>query len=153
MSSTTGSSDKTVLDLYEHYRKKHPQFSASITPEPFNFSRSINRGLRAAKGEHYLILNNDVEIVDPGWLKEMVACLAYEGTGIVGAKLLYPNDKIQHAGVIVGFGGLAGLLVHEQTQGIRRSDEQATYPQLDDLRDRCGDANFRRLRRSNRDVR
>lgn len=103
-----GSSDKTVLDLYEHYRKKHPQFSASITPEPFNFSRSINRGLRAAKGEHYLILNNDVEIVDPGWLKEMVACLAYEGTGIVGAKLLYPNDKIQHAGVIVGFGGLAG---------------------------------------------
>ncbi|MBB4570509.1 glycosyltransferase family 2 protein [Rhizobium leucaenae] len=103
-----GSSDQAVLDLYEHYRETRPAFSASITPEPFNFSRSINRGLRAAKGEHYLILNNDVEIIEPDWLKEMVACLAYEGTGIVGAKLLYPNDKIQHAGVIVGFGGLAG---------------------------------------------
>ncbi|WFU10121.1 glycosyltransferase family 2 protein [Rhizobium sp. CB3090] len=103
-----GSSDKAVLDLYEHYRKSQPAFSVAITPEPFNFSRSINRGLRAAKGEHYLILNNDVEIIEPDWLKEMVACLAYEGTGIVGAKLLYPNDKIQHAGVMVGFGGLAG---------------------------------------------
>ncbi|MEF0939159.1 glycosyltransferase family 2 protein [Rhizobium sp. BR 362] len=103
-----GSSDKAVLDLYEHYRETRQEFSASITPEPFNFSRSVNRGLRAAKGEHYLILNNDVEIIEPDWLKEMAACLAYEGTGIVGAKLLYPNDKIQHAGVIVGFGGLAG---------------------------------------------
>lgn len=103
-----GSADKAVLDLYDHYRRTYPRFSATITPEPFNFSRSVNRGLAAATGEHYLILNNDVEIIEPGWLKEMVTCLAYEGTGIVGAKLLYGNNKLQHAGVIVGFGGLAG---------------------------------------------
>jgi len=103
-----GSADKAVLDLYDHYRQAYPQFSATITPEPFNFSRSVNRGLGAATGEHYLILNNDVEIIEPGWLKEMVTCLAYERTGIVGAKLLYGNNKLQHAGVIIGFGGLAG---------------------------------------------
>lgn len=103
-----GSADKAVLDLYDHYRRTYSQFSATITPEPFNFSRSVNRGLDAATGEHYLILNNDVEIIEPGWLKEMVTCLAYERTGIVGAKLLYGNNKLQHAGVIIGFGGLAG---------------------------------------------
>jgi GT2 family glycosyltransferase len=61
-----------------------------------------------ASGEHLLVLNNDVEVIDTDWVKEMVSCLAYTGTGIVGAKLLYPNETIQHAGVIVGFGGLAG---------------------------------------------
>ncbi|MDE1992223.1 MAG: glycosyltransferase family 2 protein, partial [Rhizobiaceae bacterium] len=103
-----GSSDQAVLDLYDSYRARHQNFSATITPEAFNFSRSVNRGLSAAKGDHHLILNNDVEVIEPGWLKEMVSCLEFTGTGIVGAKLLYPNDKVQHAGVIVGFGGLAG---------------------------------------------
>src|SRR5690606_26498333 len=79
-----------------------------IEQEEFNFSRSVNKGIAIAKGEHFLILNNDIEVIDTDWLKEMVSCLAFDGTGIVGAKLLYPNNKIQHAGVIVGFGGLAG---------------------------------------------
>ncbi|MFK0163906.1 glycosyltransferase family 2 protein [Rhizobium sp. NPDC090279] len=103
-----GSTDQSVLDLYDHYRRSEPRFSASITPEAFNFSRSINRGLNAATGEHYLILNNDVEVIEPDWLKEMASCLAYDKTGIVGAKLLFSNDKMQHAGVVIGFGGLAG---------------------------------------------
>ena len=103
-----GSTDKAVLDLYEHYRKTQPRFSAVITPAAFNLSRSVNRGLSASTGEHCLILNNDVEVIEPGWLKEMVSCLAYDRTGIVGAKLLFSNDKMQHAGVVIGFGGLAG---------------------------------------------
>ena len=103
-----GSANQAVLDLYEHYRKTQPRFSAVINPEAFNFSRSVNRGLSSATGEHYLILNNDVEVIEPGWLKEMVSCLAYDRTGIVGAKLLFSNDKMQHAGVVIGFGGLAG---------------------------------------------
>jgi len=103
-----GSTNQAVLDLYERYRRAQPRFSAIVTPEAFNFSRSVNRGLNAATGEHYLILNNDVEVIEPGWLKEMVSCLAYDKTGIVGAKLLFSNNKMQHAGVVVGFGGLAG---------------------------------------------
>ena len=105
-----GSTSEAVLDLYDHYRRTQPRFSALVTPEAFNFSRSVNRGLKAATGEHYLILNNDVEVIEPGWLKEMVSCLAYDRAGIVGAKLLFSNNKMQHAGVIVGFGGLAGHL-------------------------------------------
>ncbi|WP_245459010.1 MULTISPECIES: glycosyltransferase family 2 protein [unclassified Rhizobium] len=103
-----GSTNPQVLDLYDQYRRTKPNFSAMIAPEAFNFSRSVNRGLEAATGEHFLILNNDVEVIEPGWLKEMVSCLAYDRTGIVGAKLLFSNDKMQHAGVVVGFGGLAG---------------------------------------------
>lgn len=103
-----GSTSPAVLDLYERYRATQPRFSAVVTPEAFNFSRSVNRGLNAATGDHYLILNNDVEVIEQGWLKEMVSCLAYDRTGIVGAKLLFANNKMQHAGVIIGFGGLAG---------------------------------------------
>ncbi|MCM2292021.1 glycosyltransferase family 2 protein [Allorhizobium sp. BGMRC 0089] len=103
-----GSDDKTVLDLYEHLRRLHGNLHILIEKEAFNFARSINKGLRLAKGEHFLLLNNDIEITDPGWLKEMVGCLSYPGTGIVGAKLLYPNGTAQHNGVIIGFGGLAG---------------------------------------------
>jgi hypothetical protein len=61
-----------------------------------------------ATGDHVLLLNNDIEVVSPGWLKEMVACLAYPNTGIVGARLLYPDGTLQHAGVIVGLGRAAG---------------------------------------------
>lgn len=86
----------------------NPGFSAHVEAGPFNFARAINKGLSLATGEHVLVLNNDIEVIEPSWLKEMVSCLSFAGTGIVGAKLLYPNGRIQHAGVITGFGGLAG---------------------------------------------
>ena len=79
-----------------------------IEPEPFNFARSVNKGIRLATGDLILLLNNDIEIMDSGWLREMVGCFAYPRTGIVGARLLYPDKTIQHAGVIVGFGDFAG---------------------------------------------
>lgn len=103
-----GTSDSRVLALYRQYAEAHAGFSAVINEESFNFARAVNRGIQRATGTHFLILNNDIEITDAGWLKEMVSCLKFAATGIVGAKLLYPNKKIQHAGVIVGFGGLAG---------------------------------------------
>lgn len=103
-----GSTDSRVLGLYDSYRHRHQNFIACVEPEDFNFSRSVNKGIALATGDHFLILNNDIEVIQSDWLKEMVSCLAYERTGIVGAKLLYPNNRIQHAGVIVGFGGLAG---------------------------------------------
>ncbi|MGD9478982.1 glycosyltransferase family 2 protein [Shinella sp. G-2] len=103
-----GTREKRVLDLYRQYGEAHAGFSAVINEETFNFARAINSGIARATGEHFLILNNDIEITDAGWLKEMVSCLKFAATGIVGAKLLYPNKKLQHAGVIIGFGGLAG---------------------------------------------
>jgi O-antigen biosynthesis protein len=103
-----GSTDPRVLDLYDRYREARPGFQALVTEEKFNFARAINRGMQTATGEHLLILNNDIEVTNGAWLREMVGCLNYADVGIVGAKLLYPNDKIQHAGVVAGFGGLAG---------------------------------------------
>jgi len=103
-----GTTDPAVAELYERYQRCHPNFRVDLLVEPFNFARQINRGLRAARGEGLLLLNNDIEIQDPSWLKEMVGCLDYPDTGIVGARLLYPTGKLQHAGVIVGLGGLAG---------------------------------------------
>lgn len=104
-----GSTEAATLALYDACRARLPgTFSAEIVPEPFNFSRAVNRGVARARGELVLLLNNDVEVLEPGWLKEMASCFAYEGTGIVGARLLYPDRTLQHAGVIVGAGGLAG---------------------------------------------
>lgn len=103
-----GSTDPRVLDLYRAYAARHPATIIAIEPEPFNFSRSINKGVSRATGELVLLLNNDIEVIEPGWLAEMASCFAYPGTGIVGARLLYPNQTIQHAGVIIGLGGLAG---------------------------------------------
>lgn len=103
-----GSDDRRVLELYDTLSQVSPRFRAFVEPHPFNFSRQVNIGIRHARRGHVLLLNNDTEIVAADWLKEMVSCLAYADAGIIGARLLYPNLTIQHAGVIVGLGGLAG---------------------------------------------
>jgi GT2 family glycosyltransferase len=106
--SDNGTTDPRVLRLYDEARKGPIPFTVDIEPTPFNFSRQINRGIARASGELVLLLNNDIEVIEPGWLREMVCCFDYPGTGIVGARLVYPNGRLQHAGVIVGLGGLAG---------------------------------------------
>ena len=75
---------------------------------PFNFSAINNFGARQAKGEVLGLVNNDVEVISPDWLTEMVSHTIRPGTGCVGAKLYYPDGRIQHAGVILGIGGVAG---------------------------------------------
>lgn len=74
----------------------------------FNFSAINNFGRSSAHGAYMLLLNNDVQPINPAWLNEMVALGVQKGVGIVGAKLYYPDDTIQHAGVITGLGGYAG---------------------------------------------
>ncbi len=103
-----GTTDPRVLDLYEKMRVSPLPFRAEILEEPFNFSRQVNRGLRLAAGEYCLLLNNDIEIVEPLWLKEMMACFDFPDVGVVGARLLYPDGRLQHVGVIVGLGSVAG---------------------------------------------
>ncbi|MDE3175658.1 MAG: glycosyltransferase family 2 protein [Pseudomonadota bacterium] len=102
-----GSTDADTLALYERLRGR-PNFVLDVEPADFNFSRQVNRGVALAKGEAILLLNNDIEVISPDWLTEMVGCLAYPDVGIVGARLLYPSGELQHAGVAIGLGGLAG---------------------------------------------
>jgi GT2 family glycosyltransferase len=76
--------------------------------EPFNFSRIINFGASKASGEHLLLLNNDIEIITWEWIEAMLEHSQRPEVAAVGGKLFYPNNKIQHAGIIVGIGGYAG---------------------------------------------
>jgi len=79
-------------------------------PQPFNFSDLNNQAARAARGEVLAFVNNDVEAIGPGWLEEMVSHALREEIGAVGARLLYPDGTVQHAGVVLGLGpdGIAG---------------------------------------------
>lgn len=76
--------------------------------KPFNYSAINNFAVEHAKGEVLALLNNDVEVITHDWLTEMVSHAIRPGIGAVGAKLLYSNGTIQHAGVIIGLGGVAG---------------------------------------------
>jgi GT2 family glycosyltransferase len=85
-----------------------PKTSVIRIAEPFNYSRINNAGVRAARHDFVLFMNNDVFVKSPMWLRMMLnECLANERAGAVGAKLLYPNGTVQHAGVVLGVGGVA----------------------------------------------
>jgi len=88
--------------------QKDPRVRVIAYPHPFNYSAINNAGAQAARGTVLGLLNNDIEVISPRWLHEMVAHALRPQTGVVGAMLYYPNDTIQHAGVIVGVGGVAG---------------------------------------------
>ncbi len=75
---------------------------------PFNFSALNNHGARVAKGEILCLMNNDIEVLTPDWLEEMVSFAHRDEIGCVGARLWYPSGFLQHAGVITGVGGVAG---------------------------------------------
>ena len=81
-------------------------------PSPFNYSALNNRAVEHATGDYLCLLNNDIEVVDPGWLDEMMSRAVLPEVGAVGARLLYPNGKLQHAGVLVGVGGVAAHAHH-----------------------------------------
>jgi glycosyltransferase involved in cell wall biosynthesis len=77
-------------------------------PGPFNFSALNNRAVKEASGELVLLLNNDVDVIKSDWLREMTSHAIRPGIGAVGAKLLYPDGTIQHGGITIGVGGVAG---------------------------------------------
>ncbi len=75
---------------------------------PFNFSKLNNDVVRSAEADYVCLLNNDIEVITPGWLDELVGHALQNQVGAVGARLLYPNNTLQHGGVIIGLGGVAG---------------------------------------------
>jgi GT2 family glycosyltransferase len=75
---------------------------------PFNWSAINNRTAREARGDQLLFLNNDVEVISPEWIQAMLENAQRQEVGAVGAKLLYPDGTVQHAGVVVGLEGFAG---------------------------------------------
>ncbi|SDC31501.1 glycosyltransferase [Belnapia rosea] len=104
----SGSTDPETLDLYA---RLEAEGRIRVLPFhlPFNYSAACNAGARAASGELLLFLNNDIAVTCPDWLEEMVRYAQRPGVGIVGTMLVYPDGRLQHAGVTIGM-HLCGLL-------------------------------------------
>lgn len=106
-----GSEGPETLALFKRWRDD-PRVRVLHMSGPFNYSRINNQAVAEAKGEIILLLNNDTEVIERGWLREMVSHAVRPGIGAVGAKLLYENDTVQHAGVLLGMGWPHGAAGH-----------------------------------------
>ena len=107
-------------ETFEYYRKlpdRYPKARVLTWEKEFNYSAINNFAAKEAKGEYLLFLNNDVEILTPDWMEEMLQNCQQENVAAVGAKLYYPDDTIQHAGVVLGLGGIAGHIMCRASKG------------------------------------
>ena len=102
-----GSTRGETFAYYEHLRKQ-PHIRIVEWKKPFNYAAVNNFAAHQANGELLLFLNNDIEAISPDWLESLVKLAVQPGVGAVGAKLYYADDTIQHAGIVVGMGGVAG---------------------------------------------
>ena len=103
-----GSVEAETLEFFREIQLEDRRVKVLAYDFPFNYSAINNFGARHAKGSVIGLVNNDVEVINPEWLTEMVSqCLRPE-IGCVGAKLYYSNDTVQHGGVILGIGGVGG---------------------------------------------
>lgn len=108
-----GSIDRAVLAFYEELRRDR-RVRIVPFPQAFNFSAMVNTGVDAASGQVVVLLNNDIGVRGPGWLGAMVRQAIRPEVGAVGAKLLFGDGTLQHAGVVVGLAGRAGHILRRR---------------------------------------
>lgn len=102
------STEPVTEQYYTHLPKRYPACRVVRYGDKFNYSAINNMGRLSARGEYLLLLNNDVEVINAAWLGEMLQLAVQPQVGAVGAMLYYPDNTMQHAGVITGLGGYAG---------------------------------------------
>lgn len=102
------STDSKTFDFYKKIEKENENIKVVYWKEDFNYSAINNYGVQFVNTEYILFLNNDIEMKSKNSIKEMYSYIVRDDVGIVGAKLLYSDETIQHAGVVIGFGGIAG---------------------------------------------
>lgn len=113
------STDPETSDYYKKITAEFPNVRVIEWKEKgFNYSSINNCGVREARGDYLLFLNNDTKLIEPGSIREMLGLCMQKESGCVGAKLLYGDDTVQHAGVVLGFGGFAGHVF----SGYKRDD-------------------------------
>ncbi len=104
--------NSTNDETFKYYEEisKNPKITVAMYESDgvFNFSKINNFGIQYCRGEYVILLNNDIEVITENWIEEMLMLNQRDDVAIVGAKLIYPNNIIQHAGVIVGLGKIAG---------------------------------------------
>lgn len=106
-----GSVEEQTFLYYERLQLRYPFVKVLTWDKPFNYSAINNFGVKEANGDYLLFLNNDVEVITPEWIEEMLSICQREECGACGARLLFPDGTIQHMGVIVGMGGAAGHML------------------------------------------
>lgn len=109
----TGSVNEDTLSFYKTL-KKYKQIKIIDWNEKFNFSSVCNYGAKQANGQHLIFLNNDTKIITPEWIENMLQHSQRNNIGVVGAKLLFENYSVQHAGIIVGLTGFAGHIYQKE---------------------------------------
>ncbi|MBD2454932.1 glycosyltransferase [Nostoc sp. FACHB-87] len=104
-----GSQEENTFRIFSKWQQKEPnRFQCHRLDIPFNYPKINNYAVNQTKGDYLLFLNNDIEVITPDWIDAMVEQAQRPSIGAVGALLLYPDDTIQHAGVVIGIGGVAG---------------------------------------------
>lgn len=112
------SHEEKTFDYYKQLQQEHGNLKVAVWDgKEFNFSAVNNFGASHAQGEYLLFLNNDTEMIRPDAISEMVGLCAREDVGVVGAKLLFADDTIQHAGVVIGFAGYAQHIFNDIPNG------------------------------------
>jgi len=99
--------EQETFILFENYKNKYKNFKVIDANFEFNYSKINNLAVNSSDGEYIVLLNNDTEIITKNWLEQMVGYASLPHIGAVGPKLLYPDTTVQHAGVILGLGGVA----------------------------------------------
>lgn len=102
-----GSKEKSTIDLFKKYLKDNKNIKIIEKNCEFNYSYLNNEAVKSCNGEYIVLLNNDTEVITPEWLEIMVGYAMQPHIGTVGVKLLYPDNTIQHGGVVLGLGGVA----------------------------------------------
>ncbi|OYD93554.1 glycosyl transferase family 2 [Nostoc sp. 'Peltigera membranacea cyanobiont' 213] len=103
-----GSQEENTANVISKWQQKESsKFKCYRLDIPFNYSKINNYAVNKAKGDYLLFLNNDIEVITPDWIDAMVEQAQRPSIGTVGALLLYPDNTIQHAGVVMGIGGVA----------------------------------------------
>ena len=102
--------NSTTDEIFQYYKElsQDPRIRLLRWKKEFNYSAINNYGVRHANGEYLLFLNNDVTVITPGWIRELLGVCQRPEVGAAGVKLIYPDNTIQHAGCVIGLGGIAG---------------------------------------------
>ena len=102
--------NSTTDEIFQYYKElsQDPRIRLLRWKKEFNYSAINNYGVCHANGEYLLFLNNDVTVITPGWIKELLGVCQRPEVGAAGVKLIYPDNTIQHAGCVIGLGGIAG---------------------------------------------
>ena len=102
------SAQEATHALFQRFSGRYERFRVVKRPGPFNFSAICNAAAAEAAGDFLIFLNNDTEIVTPDWIEKLLSFARRPDIGAVGARLLFPDRRVQHVGITLGMGGVAG---------------------------------------------